>query len=225
MIPHDLDYFNFYYYDQQIKDLANIPDYVVTTGPGSNYPVDLTIMKSHLRVDYDTDDALIQLYMRVAEQMGEQIARHIFTQKSFRTYVDWFEGPYIQIKRGPLVTLDSFQYLTDEDGTYEDVPSDDYYVTSNQNYWRIYIKPSAVWPSKITSRKQGVKIEFTAGFSVADTNMPEDIKLAIMHHVSVLYEQRGDWGAADATTANVIGALPSASQLIYAMYAQKGMNR
>lgn len=177
--------------------------YILKTA-NANLAVSLVDMKLYLKIQTAVEDALITSLIKVATLLAEKYTGIEILDKTFTMYLDFF--PYfkrygnrveenfdvntIQVKRSKLKSITYIKYYSNEilttlDNTFYDFKKD------NQ-YSRIYIiDESSSWPAMDT-RQQSVEIEFEAGHGDDDTELPEDLKLAIKRIVAYLYQNRGD---------------------------------
>lgn len=169
-------------------------------------------IREYLKLDSahsESDDFLISL-REMAVRIAEHCTRREINLKKFRTYSPCFFDKLV-LKKSPLVEVTLVSYTNDA-GDWTEVDPVNYYVTENSTYSELLLSPSGNWPNVVTTRGQAVKIEFTAGYADL-SKVAEDMKSAILAHMSILYEQRGDW----TNTEYAIGTMPSVSQQIYAL--------
>lgn len=178
--------------------------------------VSLSQLKKHLRLNPTdtTQDDYLTLLIQAATTFGEKRTRRIFINIDFLTYRDFFLS-IIELRKSPFQALISFEYLK-SDG-WVAVPSTLYYITNEKDYSKIVLKTDATYPDDIDDRLQAVRIKFTAGLAAAVgdiyTSMKADLIVAVMNHIAVLYENRGD-----CDDASLEDNLPNTSKLIYSQY-------
>lgn len=179
--------------------------YEVTT-PAAELPVSLAEMKAFLRITASGEDDLITAMIESATDFGELYTKRDFVSKTYLTYRDHFTYE-IELRRSKLQSVESVKYLVDDVLT--TVASTVYYNTSESDFSRIALVDGQSWPTDGDFRLQAIQISFIAGYGAA-SDVPDDIKTAIMNHVAQMYSNRGDCGDG-ACSAN----LPLQSKLIY----------
>ncbi len=168
-------------------------EYTLITGT-VNKPVTLEEVKSFLKIDDDDSDTELSRLIDTATNIAEQITGRDLLIKTYKTYLDDF--PFssnigIEIQKSKLQSVTSIKYLVDNVLTTFD--SSNYYFTDKQEYSTIWLFDGKTYPSDVDiNRKQAVEIIFTAGFSSKPCNIPQNIKQAILAHINLLNENRGD---------------------------------
>ncbi|MGD9276245.1 MAG: head-tail connector protein [Candidatus Pacearchaeota archaeon] len=185
--------------------------YHIITPPATT-PVTLAEVKEHLKLDpTDTSqDTYLTFLIKAATKFGEDYTRRIFINTGFRTYRDFFEC-CIKLRRSKLQSLDLYEYLVDS--LFTTVTSTLYYVTDEVDFSKIVLKNDQHYPIDIDEQLQAIKIEFTAGYGTSETDVPDDIRLALLNHLAAVYENKGD-----CDQASIMKLLPATSNAIYQMY-------
>lgn len=186
-------------------------DYILVTGAGDTLPVSLTNVKAWLKIPstLSADDTLITALIKAAAGYFEKVTGRDLITKTYKTYLDRF--PYISdldyysgwsnlypkyndngivIRKSKLQSITSIQYYYE--GSLTTWDSSNYYTTSENDFSAIYLADGISFPSDVDTRKQAVEINFTAGYGVADTDVPEDVQQSLLQFISYLYENRGD---------------------------------
>lgn len=162
---------------------------ICVTGPVVE-PVTLQEAKLHMRVDIDTDDALIAALITAAREHLETTSRPqlaMLTQ-TWRYLADaWPTSDVLQLRPYPLQSVSSINY-TDEDGATTTMSSSDYQVDTYSQPGRIYITDG--WPSTTLQDMNGLAIEFVAGYGDTASSMPQQMRQALLLLVSHWYENR-----------------------------------
>lgn len=185
-------------------------DYFVITPPAET-PISLAEAKDFMRVTTTDDDALITNLIVAATECGEKLSNRIFVTTGFRTFRNGFgerrqfsSGGRLPVvlRRSPFITSTLFKYKKDtSEITF--VKDTDYFEEIVGDYSKL--RPEDLWPSDNKQRVQSLTIEFDAGYGAA-TDVPQDIKTALLQHVTFLYENRGDCGC-DQQSAIASGAM------------------
>lgn len=179
--------------------------------------------KEHYKLDGDNSESrqYIEMLCQAATLAAEWITRKELIQKQYKTYFSSFNNMVLQ--KSKVQSVNSIQYLDSEDA-FQTVDSDVYYINDTDKYPTIFKKSSKQWPDILTDHAQPIKVLFTTGYSV-NTGVPTDLKLAIMQHMGILYEYRGDWNSTTIFQSGyLLDSIPPASLLIYNMYRCKMIN-
>jgi uncharacterized phiE125 gp8 family phage protein len=148
-------------------------------------------MKDHLRVDVDTDDALITTQLKAATLWVEEYTGRQLVEATWRLTLDCFPRWNLPIilPRPPALTVTSITYtLSDE--TTDTVDSGDYVLDNDddQDRHRIVLKDASSWPTD-TRDWAAVRVLYTAGYG-DPADVPDIFKTAIKLVVGNLYENR-----------------------------------
>jgi len=189
--------------------------YIIILEP-VNLAVSLDTVKDHLKIDGTENDAELTLLIKAATRIAENYTRRTFINTGFRTYrccfLDCFE-----LKRSKFQALEKYEYL--KDGTFTIVDSSLYYITSDTAYSKILLKDGSSYPSDIDMNEQAIIIEFVAGYGVDEEDIPYDLRLALLNHITALFENRGDCDCVSAvTTVPSTQNLPATSRIVYDQY-------
>jgi uncharacterized phiE125 gp8 family phage protein len=154
---------------------------VVVTPPV--HDLDLDLVKAHLRVDHDDDDALIGAYVDAAVSAIDGprgwLNRAVWPQ-TLRFTADTLCRPF-RLPHGPVIAVDEIEYVA-SDGTATAWADDDWMVTADD---RIVLKHGAVWPS-LRGDADGVSVTYQAGFA----DVPKAIQSALLLMVGDLWMNR-----------------------------------
>lgn len=158
----------------------------------------LASAKSHLRVEHDDDDALIESYIWAAIQnidgrdgwLGRAIG-----EQTWELRLSEFGGREIKIPLPPLIEVESLKYYDAYDAL-QTVPADDYEVVGVRGFGkaRIAVKQGKNWPM-ISRRIESVIVRFRAGYpndgdSPPRSTVPAPIRAALKMQVAAMYEFR-----------------------------------
>lgn len=165
--------------------------------PPEAEPVSVATAKAHLRVDYATDDALIESYLKAARELGEGLARRAFVTQGLRLVLDEFPaGLILKLPRPPLQSVEEVTYL-DSDGA--EHTWTDFTVDARSEPGRIIFHSL---PSDSLLESGAVAVEFTAGYGDA-ADVPVVFVQAILQTVAVWYENR-EMGDVPASAKNLL---------------------
>lgn len=184
--------------------------------PPAEYPVTLTEMKQHLRVDSTDQDSLIQTYIQAAVDYGEQFTGRAFIDQTWELVLDEFPEHEIQIPKPPLIEIVSVKY-DDTTGFETLIASTDYTVdTSNYYGWLVPNDGTSLWPTTFDAIN-AVRIRFRAGYldndSPPEQNVPFEIRAAIMLMTGMFFENREDLVVGD-----VVNKLPLPAETLLRKY-------
>jgi uncharacterized phiE125 gp8 family phage protein len=140
--------------------------------------------KAHLRVDHDSEDALIQTYISASRGAAEAATGRAITVAQYRLVLPGFpEGP-IDLTFPPLVSIQSLKYFNPL-GQQITMAAQDYLLDSVTEPARLSPLPGLDWP-EVQERINAIEVNFTAGYS----QVPADIKAWMLLAVTELYERR-----------------------------------
>jgi uncharacterized phiE125 gp8 family phage protein len=185
--------------------------YVLVT-PASALPISLDEVKTQAKLDADdtSEDTYLQSLILAAVNRCESYIRRDLINKTYRLYLNRF--PYsdtvgIEIKRSKLQSISFLKYYLD--GVLTTLSSANYYFADSADYSSIYLIEDVSWPTPDT-RRQAVQIEFVAGYGSSATSVPDDIRQALLQHVTFMYQSRGDSG-----DGGFSDSLPATTEQIY----------
>jgi len=184
--------------------------------------IDLSEVKSHMRVDGTDEDTYITTLIRAATSLVEDyLERSLITQKWRKTWDgfpvftrssnDWFNGVreipvsfesktknYLELNRGELISVE--QLVTVDSGSNETVFSAaNYYLNKNLRP-RVILNDGSSWPVSLRDH-DSVYVDYTAGYGATSSDIPQAIKTAIAIVVTALYENRCPEGAGNKEIA------------------------
>lgn len=159
----------------------------------STEPVSLALAKSALRVDISTDDTLIAFYISTARSYIERICRPqlaMMTQTCSYVADAFPASDVLELRPYPLQSVTSIVY-TDSDGVAHTISANDYLVATREDEpGRIILKRTASWPTVELIEANGFVVTFVAGFGSVDTEVPHELRQAILLLVGHQYENR-----------------------------------
>lgn len=187
-------------------------DWIVTEESAPSFqPVTLERAKEHLRVDSNTEDALIGLYLAAATREIEDATGRSFASRSWRlTMNTWPAGATIRLPRPPIRSINSIQIL-DRSENVITVPTMDYgLVASDPGYlWMLRALPNHD-PAPVGA----YQITYTAGWASA-ADVPAALGVAILLTLGHRYENREAVNVGSGLTA---AAAPMAVARLVAMW-------
>ncbi len=160
----------------------------------SGLPVTIDIVKKHLRVVYDDDDDLINLYLRAAVSNVENFTGRALVSQVWDLYLDGFPTQEVQLPKPPLIEVQGVFYL-DSSGVEQTLSTSTYAVdlSSDDGSGWVILAESASWPT-VPDGANTVRIRFRAGYvnldSPSEQSVPSDIISAILLITGMMYEHR-----------------------------------
>lgn len=182
--------------------------YNVTT-TAANKPLTLDSVKSYLRINLSdkSQDDFLEILIDAATNFGEKYTNRDFINKTYTTFRDNFQDCF-ELRRSRVSDVTSVKYLISDVLT--TVAITVWGFTDVTDYSEIFLKEDQQWPTDVDLIPQAVEITFIAGYGADDTNVPADIKLAMLSHIAFIFENRGD---CDVT--NLANSLPVNAKNIY----------
>lgn len=153
-------------------------------------PVSLAEAKLHLRVDVEDDDLLIERLISAArEYIEEATGRALLNQTWELTLDGWPEGNYIELPRAPLSSVTSIVY-TDSDDTDNTFAATNYSVDTSSEPGRVVLKSGCSWPTASLANGQAITVTYVAGYGSLPTNVPGQLRQAVLMLTGHWYENR-----------------------------------
>jgi uncharacterized phiE125 gp8 family phage protein len=179
------------------------------TVPAAATPVTLSEVKTHLKIDTSdaSEDSYLNMLINAATDFGEKYTGRDFINKTYTTFRNGFIEP-LELRRSKVSTITSMAYL--KDGVFTTINADVYSFENVNNFPYIYLNDGKSWPMDIDCLPQSLRIIFVSGYGESASDVPGDLKLALLNHIAFMYENRGDCSG-DCNASN----LPSNTKSIY----------
>lgn len=181
---------------------------ITTTVLPEDEPVSLPLAKAHLRIDHDTEDALILTWIKAAREYAElYTGRRFVTQTVLMKLSCWPHDRLIRLPFGPddITEITAFTYL-DSNGVEQTLTGADYQVELSASPPVIYPLPYAVWPPLELDRLYPISITMTVGAN--PPSVPAAVKSAMLLAMAYWEENRGGEGGEVSTARGLpAGAL------------------
>jgi uncharacterized phiE125 gp8 family phage protein len=170
--------------------------YKIETAP-VNLPLTLEEVEEHLRISVDSEDDYLTFLIETVRDYFECYTNRTLINTTYKAYLDDFPSSIyyydccdgILIRKSKVSSISSIKYLSDNVLTTWD--SSNYYFTDVNSYPKVYLVNGSTYPT-VDVRKQAIEIIFIAGYGATETSIPSDIKMALLNHIALLYENRGD---------------------------------
>lgn len=175
------------------------------SGPAAE-PVTLAEAKLFLRVDTSAEDSGLTSMISAARALFERETGLVLLAQDWEWTLDRFPEPGLEGRRtlelplAPVADIDEF-LVRDNAGAETDIPPTDYVLDLAASLPRLVEKGRGLWPTPKASAA-GVRLAFTAGFGASASDVPADIRQAILELVAHAYEWRG-LGEGEFDLANV----------------------
>jgi len=158
----------------------------VQTDKGENEVVTVDVVKSWLNIQTSIDNDLIKELINAATDTAEKAMSRDLITATYQNYRPTFFDE-LTLRRGKFQSLEKIEYLKDD--VYTLLAASEYTVKVGGIFGCIC---NLITPNDMDESCNAVRITFKAGFGDNGSDVPGNIKLAIMSHVAFLYENRGD---------------------------------
>ncbi len=150
----------------------------------------------------DTEHTELSAYIAAARRQAETYTSAGIVSQAWTVTLDGFpvDGSPIELPRGPVISVDSITYIdaAGDEQTIVDAPDADPPTTALSDLVvldqttlsaTLSLKSSQIWPETGT-QKAAVAIAITVGYGTNASDVPQDIKAAILLRVADLYRNR-----------------------------------
>ncbi|SFZ85879.1 phage conserved hypothetical protein, phiE125 gp8 family [Devosia enhydra] len=151
-------------------------------------PVSLAEARAHLRLDGEGEDGLVATLVTAARIHVEAVTGRALIAQSWRLVRDAFPANRIvPLPIGPLISLEAITAY-DGDGVAQAVPLAGIMPESGSHPPRLFLPRLLAQPP--LRERQGLEIDFIAGFGEAPEDVPEGLRLALLRLVAHWFENR-----------------------------------
>lgn len=188
-------------YTHFINSRAHYYDIVVPPATPA-LAVSLPEVKRWLKIDSAdcSRDEDLRMLIEMAQNAFESYTKLTLFTTTFKTTRDFF-GQDWELRRGTIRSITRFEYRVGNVLTAVDPATYFLHKKSTRGFGFIALKDGQVWPSAHDIEKDAIEIEFTAGLANDYTEIPADIKLALLTTIACLDSNRGD--CSDGECANI----------------------
>jgi len=151
-------------------------------------PVSTLEAKDQLRITFNDDDLIIGRYIDAAIVWVEQYLQRKLITQTWNMFLDRWPTK-IEVLFGDLQSVTHVKY-TDSDEVQATFTSDDYLVDTDSVPGRIVLKNEKTWPSDTLSPKNPIEIQFVTGYGDNASNVPQDIRDAVILLTAHKYSTR-----------------------------------
>lgn len=169
------------------QDIVALPP-VQTAAPGA-YPVSLTDMQKHSRIDADDDDASLGAYIAAATRHVENLAgQRLITQTWTQSFSGLADRLYLDV--APVSAITGITYY-DADNASQTLTSSLYRLQKAREGVYVEQDSGSTYPDTYV-RADAVTVTMTAGYGAAGSATPQELRQAIMLIAAQWYEMRED---------------------------------
>lgn len=157
--------------------------------PPTHEPFTVSEVKDHLRIEEGVveEDAYLASLVRAARVWAEGYTNRSLLSQTWETRFDCFAREMF-LPRFPLRSVTSVKYL-DSTGTEQTVATSVYDVDTFTVPGRITLGYSQTWPTpRVVTH--AVRITFVAGYGTNGSDIPEDIRHAMLLLIGAWHENR-----------------------------------
>jgi len=163
-----------------------------TVAPAAE-PVTLAEAKAYLRLQHDSEDALLAGLVRAAREEVERSTGVALIDQHWRmTLDDWPDSAIVAIARFPVKEITAVTAYGSEGEAWAVDPGT-YTLDAASRPARLYFE-SRPEPLRVLN---GVEIDFVAGYGEAGTDVPDLLRRAILLLTAHWFEFRGQFQPAD----------------------------
>lgn len=156
-------------------------------------PVTLSEAKNFLRLDSTEDDVLISSLITAARIYIETTIGKILITESWSYFIDkWPKSNTVYLPLNPIQEIEEVRFYSDEE-TYQIIPPADYSIDIISNHPRLKFKGAQQAPISSQALNQ-IEVRFIAGYGDNLSDIPADLKQALLMLCAHWFEQRDPIG-------------------------------
>jgi uncharacterized phiE125 gp8 family phage protein len=171
---------------------------LIVTTPPAHQVVSLAEVRLQLNIDTEDFDARFAGWRMAATRLAETYTGRAFITRAYRKFYNrwpaqWQDGMisrFIEVERPPLLSVQALTYYDDADNATV-YPATNYYVDTARSVGRVVLRRGAVWPVALRVAN-AIQLDWTAGYGVNPSDVPEEIRQAIIIMIAWMNENRGD---------------------------------
>jgi len=172
-------------------------------------PVTAAEVRLHTRIDMETEDTLLETWIKAARQLAEDYQRRAYITQTWEMTMDKFPASIVDIPRPPLqqvLQISYFDYLNAEtilyythlqDETTSTTPEPDpsigtgnFIIDTRMEPGRVSLAYQVTWPVVTLRPIDAVRFRYLAGYGDTAASVPETVTDAIMLYCAYRYENR-----------------------------------
>jgi len=191
---------------------------IIITAP--TIPVaSVDVIKSHLRIDHDDEDTLLESYASAATMQFSRRTGRVPYETELEIAMDYFPWCAIRLPWAmPLISITSVKYK-DSVGVDTTWGSSNY--VSDPYDGRLAPAYGVTWPSFTPYPLSAVRIRYKAGLAVTSPQVYVEaaVQLCILHLVGALYENRESVVVSNRSSVELFSQNP-VSEALYGLLKQ-----
>lgn len=153
-------------------------------GPAEE-PVSLAEAKAFLKVDDDAEDGLITTLIGAARLHIEGVTGRALVAQSWRKVIHaWPESRMVRLPVGPVSAIAAINAV-DESGASHEIGLEAFSLDGD-----MLVVPAVVMGMPRLQSRQGIEIDYLAGFGDAAEDVPADLRTALLGLVAHWHEHR-----------------------------------
>ncbi|WP_202948133.1 head-tail connector protein [Sinorhizobium fredii] len=188
--------------------------------PAAVKPVSLEEARAHLRVDVDDEDTLITALIDAAisylDGWSGVLGRCLVNQVWKQSLSDWPACRFIRLPF-PDVSAATVKYF-DAANAEQTVSASLFERLEDERGTIIWFGDEFTYPTVFDDRRDGVLVEFTAGYGASATDVPAALRHAMLLIIGHWYENRES-----VVIGNAPAALPMAFDALIAPFRRVGI--
>ena len=162
-------------------------DLSIVTPPASE-PVSTSEAKAHCRIDISTDDSLVGYLISSARRFCENYCQRGFINQTWKLSYDISDfDPCTRVIRLPFGTVQSITNIKTYDSENNPTTLDTSYYRLSHD--RIVLNDGYEWPA-LDRMHDSMEITYVVGYGSSASNVPQDIRQAILMTIAHQYENR-----------------------------------
>jgi uncharacterized phiE125 gp8 family phage protein len=163
---------------------ANRMTSYLLAGPAEE-PVSLAESKAFLKVDDSAEDGLIATLIGAARLHIEGVTGQALLAQSWRVVLDaWPEDRQVKLPVSPFISVTEITAY-DGDGAGQEVPLAQFLSEPDR-----LLLPASVAGMPVLRERQGIEVDYVAGFGTEPEDVPANIRQALLVLVGYWYEHR-----------------------------------
>lgn len=153
--------------------------------PPAEEPVSLAQVKAFLRITHDAEDSMLLHFITAARQAAETYLNCSFISQHWQWLVDHVPITLeaITLPRAPVTQVIEVQCQKEVAGAFTPIALDGFSIDASQRCVHI---------PAIMGGCTALKITYAAGLASSAAEITAEIKQALLSHVTLLFETRGD---------------------------------
>ncbi|MDW9877330.1 hypothetical protein GOA90_08745 [Sinorhizobium meliloti] len=192
----------------------------IRISPAAAKPVSLEEARAHLRVDVDDENTLITALIDAAtsylDGWSGVLGRCLINQVWMQSFSDWPDCRSVRLPF-PDVSAATVKFF-DADNVEQTVSASLFERFEDERGTIIRFRDEFTYPTVFDDRRDGVRVEFTAGYGASATDVPTAVRHAMLLMIGHWYENRES-----VVIGNAPEALPLAFDALVAPFRRVGI--